>query len=48
MLGNTEAIGTFNLNKKVPKLNKMSNSWLIQNTLDNFLEKENPKINFVH
>ena len=50
MLGNTEAIGTFNLNKKVPKLNKNVVpivGW-IQNTLDNFLEKENPKINFVH
>ena len=50
MLGNTEAIGTFNLNKKVPNLNKNVVpvvGW-IQNTLDNFLEKENPKINFVH
>ena len=42
MLGNTEAIGTFNLNKKVPKLNKNVVpivGW-IQNTLDNFLERK--------
>jgi len=50
MLGNTEAIGTFNLNKQIPNLNKNVVpvvGW-IQDTLDNFLEKENPKINFVH
>lgn len=50
MLGNTEAVGTFNLNKQIPNLNKNVVpvvGW-IQDTLDNFLEKENPKINFVH
>ena len=50
MLGNTEAIGTFNLNKKIPSLNQNVVpivGW-IQDTLDKFLEKENPKINFVH
>ena len=50
MVGNTEAIGTFNLNKEVPNLNKNVVpivGW-IQDTLDNFLEKQNPKINFVH
>lgn len=50
MLGNTEAIGTFNLNKQIPNLNKNVVpvvGW-IQDTLDNFLEKENPKINFIH
>ena len=50
MLGNTEAIGTFDLNKKIPNLNKNVVpvvGW-IQDTLENFLENENPKINFVH
>ncbi len=50
MVGNTEAIGTFNLNKKTPSLNQNVVpivGW-IQDTLDTFLEKENPKINFIH
>ena len=50
MLGNTEAVGTFNLNKQIPNLNKNVVpvvGW-IQDTLDIFLNKENPKINFVH
>ena len=50
MVGNTEAKGTFNLNKQIPNLNKNVVpvvGW-IQDTLNNFLEKENPKINFVH
>jgi len=42
--------GGFNLNKKIPKFN--SNIELIvgfvQDTLDDFLIKHNPKINFVH
>lgn len=50
MVGNTEAIGTFNLNKEIPNLNKNVVpivGW-IQDTLNPFLMKENPKINFVH
>tara|TARA_B100000989_G_scaffold299038_1_gene292338 strand:- start:7976 stop:8638 length:663 start_codon:yes stop_codon:yes gene_type:complete len=42
--------GTFNLNKKIPKLNANVTpvvGW-IQDTLKPFLEKEKPKINFVH
>ena len=42
--------GTFNLDKKIPKLN--SNvvpviGW-VEDTLDNFLKEHNPKINFIH
>lgn len=50
MLGNTEAIGTFNLDKKIPNLNNNVVpvvGW-IQDTLDNFLKEKNPRINFVH
>ena len=42
--------GHFNLNKKVPKLNsnvKPIVGW-VEDTLDEFLKKHNPKINFVH
>ena len=42
--------GTFNLNKKIPKLNKnvIPVSGWIQDTLAPFLEKHKPEINFVH
>ena len=49
-LGNDVSAGTFNLNKKIPKLNKNVVpvvGW-VQDTLDNFLEEKKPKINFVH
>ena len=42
--------GAFNLNKKIPKLNKNvipTVGW-VEDTIDNFLKKYNPKINFVH
>tara|TARA_Y100000992_G_scaffold167339_1_gene112465 strand:+ start:5815 stop:6585 length:771 start_codon:yes stop_codon:yes gene_type:complete len=42
--------GTFNLNKKIPKLNSNVEpiiGW-VEDTLDDFLKKHNPKINFVH
>ena len=42
--------GFFNLNKKIPKLNPNVEpvvGW-IEDTLDDFLKKHNPKINFVH
>ncbi len=38
------------LNKKVPKLNsnvEITVGW-VEDTLDKFLEKHNPKINFIH
>jgi len=40
----------FNSNKKIPKLNKnvVLVNGLAQNTLDNFLKENNPKINFVN
>ncbi len=40
----------FNLDKKIPKLNKNIEPIVgfIQDTLDDFLKKHNPKINFVH
>jgi hypothetical protein len=40
----------FNLNKKIPKLNsniEVVIGW-VEDTLDDFLDKHNPKINFVH
>ena len=40
----------FDLNKKIPKLNSNINpivGW-VEDTLDNFLKKYNPQINFVH
>ena len=42
--------GHFNLNKKIPKLNLNVEpvvGW-VEDTLENFLKKHNPKINFVH
>ena len=42
--------GSFNLNKKLPKLNdniEVIVGW-VEDTLDNFLKKHNPKIKFVH
>ena len=42
--------GAFNLNKKIPRLNKNvipTVGW-VEDTIDNFLKKYNPKINFVH
>jgi len=40
----------FNLDKKIPKLNKNIEPIVgfIQDTLEDFLKKHNPKINFVH
>ena len=49
-LGTTVTKGTFNLNKKVPKLNNNVVpvvGW-IQDTLPKFMNEKNPKINFVH
>ena len=49
--GNTDTIGRFNLNKKIPKLNNncVPVVGLIQDTLPKFItENKNPKINFVH
>ena len=42
--------GDFNLNKKIPKLSSNIEPIVgfVQDTLDNFLKKHNPKINFVH
>ena len=42
--------GTFNLDKKIPKLNsniEPIRGW-VQDTLENFLKKNSPNINFVH
>ena len=42
--------GHFNLHKKIPKLEKNIEpiiGW-VQDTLEEFLKKHNPKINFVH
>ena len=42
--------GTWSLNKKIPKLNSNAEpivGW-VEDTLDDFLNKHNPKINFVH
>lgn len=42
--------GHFNLNKKIPKLNANVEpivGW-VEDTLEDFLKKNNPKINFVH
>jgi hypothetical protein len=49
-LGTNVAKGTFNLNKKIPKLNsnvEVIAGW-IEDTLETFLKNNNPKINFVH
>ena len=42
--------GYFNLNKQIPKLNSNIEPIVgfVQDTLDDFLKKHNPKINFVH
>jgi len=42
--------GHFNLNKRIPKLNSNVEPTvgLVENTLEVFLKKHNPKINFVH
>ena len=42
--------GHFNLNKKIPKLNSNVEPVVgyVQDTLDDFLKNNNPKINFVH
>ena len=49
-LGTSAPVGHFNLDKKVPKLNSNVEpivGW-VEDTLENFLKKHNPKINFVH
>jgi hypothetical protein len=49
-LGTSQRKGSVDLNKKVPKLNSNVEpivGW-VENTLEDFLEKHNPKINFVH
>ena len=49
-MGTAAPIGNCNLNKKIPKLNKNVEpivGW-IEDTLEDFLKKHNPKINFVH
>ena len=49
-VGNKLPVGHFNLDKKVPKLNSNVEpivGW-VEDTLENFLKKHNPKINFVH
>ena len=49
-VGTSAPKGSFNLNKKIPSLNsniEIVIGW-IENTLDDFLEKHNPKINFIH
>ena len=49
-VGTSVPKGTFNLNKKIPKLenNVVPISGWIQDTLPIFLKEKNPKINFVH
>jgi len=48
--GTNRAIGDFNLNKKVPKLNKNIEPVVgkVEDTLENYLKLHNPKINFIH
>ena len=48
--GSPLAKGHFNLNKQIPKLNSNIEPIVgfVQDTLDDFLKKHNPKINFVH
>lgn len=49
-VGKSQLKGHFNLNKKVPKLNSNIEpvvGW-VEDTLEDFLKKHNPKINFVH
>ena len=49
-VGNYEPKGSFNLNKQIPKLNPNVEpivGWA-EDTLEDFLKKHNPKINFIH
>ena len=49
-VGTTYSKGHFSLNKKIPSLNQnveLVVGW-VDDTLDDFLKKHNPKINFVH
>lgn len=49
-IGTPNKKGDMNLNKQVPKLNsnvEITVGW-VEDTLDDFLKKHNPKINFVH
>ena len=49
-LGTNQMKGSVDLNKKIPKLNSNVEpivGW-VEDTLEDFLEKHNPKINFVH
>ncbi|MDB9930775.1 class I SAM-dependent methyltransferase [Candidatus Pelagibacter sp.] len=48
--GTAGSKGTFNLNKKIPKLNSNVEpivGW-VEDNLEDFLKKHNPKVNFVH
>jgi hypothetical protein len=49
-VGTGGAKGDYNLNKQIPKLNKNIEPIVgfIQDTLEDFLKKHNPKINFAH
>ena len=50
LVGTSITKGYFNLNKKIPNLNSNVEpvvGW-VEDTLDDFLKKNNPKINFVH
>ncbi len=48
--GTSNSKGTFNLNKQIPKLNSNVEPIVgcVEDTLDDFLKKYDPKINFVH
>ena len=49
-IGTSDTKGSFNLNKQIPKMNSNIEpiiGW-VENTLDDFLKKHSPKINFVH
>jgi len=49
-MGTNDIKGSFNLDKKIPKLSSNVEpiiGW-VENTLEDFLKKHNPKINFVH
>ena len=49
-IGTSNIKGSFNLDKKIPKLSSNVEpiiGW-VENTLEDFLKKHNPKINFVH
>ena len=49
-VGTNKSKGHFNLNKKIPNLNSNVEpvvGW-VEDTMDDFLKKHNPKINFVH